>query len=320
MKLGGPETGSPLKTPRAAEPQIPSWPSWTEPQRQYQDCVFDDPSTARPDSTLHLSPSPSLREHGETRLVSIPTVESARARGVDLTVIHAAENGGEGDVARAEKLLAENAIPLCGLAADDNMDAEDIAPLWRCLMKALVESRVEDAEHCWRALRGNMQCVLNQGYEQGWHSQWETEDLPAGPTSPTKFVLQRQQSDITTLDVTQMEPHLEEKSHLIFSPDCRFVAEYGNSLSGGGASFTFDEYKVMVYDTTTGICVYTLSRRETQGMCFPYRQVGGSIESVVWRGPHKLKVTWTDGESQEEDMKINVSSFHFSRETWNQQK
>merc|ERR1712216_605035 len=278
MKLGGPDTGSPLKTPRAAEPQMPpEWPAWAEPARQYQDCVYDDPATWRPDSTLHLSPSPCLREHGETRLVSIATVESARARGCDLTVVHAAENGGDGDVARAEELLLNTSIPPEGLAAacdQGDLTAEQVAPLWRCLMKALVEERSEDAEHCWRALRGTMQCTLQPGYEQGWSAQWKSshpeEHLEAGPTSPHKFVQASPTKGIVSLDDAQKAPH-EEISHLAFSPDCRYVCEYGNNISGGTAQYTFDEYKVLVFDTTTGICVYDQSRRETQWWGSPYR-------------------------------------------------
>jgi hypothetical protein len=255
-----------------------------------------------------------MREHGETRLVSIATAESARAGGVDLTVIHAAENGGEGDVARAEELLRTSSIPPRGLGADSSLEDEEVAPLWRCLMKALVEGRMQDADICWRALRGTMQCVLQKGYEQGW----ETTAVEAGPSSPTKFVQSASSCDIKKLDDAQKAPTEEFQSELIFSPDCRYVAEYGNSMSGGGASFTFDEYKVLVYDTTTGICVHEQSRRETQGWCSPYRRSGGSIRAICWPGPRTLRVTWSDGLQDEKAFESNVSSFHFTPYTWSQ--
>merc|ERR1711916_268120 len=101
---------------------------------------------------------------------------------------------------------------------------------------------------------------------------------------------------------------------LAFSPDCRYVAEWGNSVSGGGASFTFDEYKVRVFDTTNGICVFTRSRREQQGWCSPYRRSGATLESVKWHHPHTLEIKWSDGQVDEEALpfpKGYVSSFHF---------
>lgn len=182
-------------------------------------------------------------------------------------------------------------------------------------MKALVEQRIEDAEMCWRALRGTMQCVLQTGYEHGWNHESST----TGPSSPNKFVRDTRSNAVKTLNDAQKEPSAyAELSQLKFSPNCRFVAEYGNSASGGKASFTFDEYKVRVFDTTTGICVYENARKEVQGWCSPYKHSGGTIESVVWWGPNLLKVTWSDGhvDAQEFDMRVKVSAFHFRPCTW----
>jgi len=292
----------------------PQWPAWAEPARQWQDCVNDDPSTTRPDSTLHLSPSPALREIGESRLVSTTNVDNARDRGVDITVTHAAENGGDGDVPRAETLLSTHEIPANGLST--TLPTQEVEPLWRCLMKALVEGRIPDADICWRALRGTMQCVLESGYEQGW----STEATATGPTSPAKFVQHKAGEAVRALDVAQKAPSSVEggsASILSFSPDCRYVAEYGNTASGGGASYTFDEFTVRVYDTTTGMCVHSHSRKEVQGWCSPYKHSGGSIRSVSWRSPHTLDVEWSDGFQEEQECDNGgVSAFHFTPATW----
>jgi len=327
MKLSNTEFGE-LRSPPPVQPTMPpQFPGWSEPARQYQDVVFDDPRTARPDSTLHLSPSPKKREFGEIRLVTIANADSARDRGVDLTVIHAAENGGEGDFGRADTLLAEyniSNIPENGVGPLGKSDQEDedgvdpVAALWRCMMKALVEGRETEAEEMWRVLRGSMQCVLKAGYKHGW----DTDTVKAGPSSPSKFVRKSPQKGVVCLDDAQQVTHApDEMTALAFSPDCRYVAEYGNSTSGGGASFTSDEWKVLVYDTTTGICVHEQVREETQQWCEPYRHMGGTIKSVKWHHPHTLEVAWSDGQVDSKEFALHeivVSSHQFSPVTWQQ--
>jgi len=159
-----------------------------------------------------------------------------------------------------------------------------------------------------------MQCRLGVGYEQGW-------DIPAklaGPTSPARFVRDAPSSPVKTLDVAQQAQAAEgEMSELAFSPDARYVAEWGNSASGGDAEFTWDDYTVKVYDTTTGRSVFEKTRRETQEWTAPYRKKGAIIKGVRWHHPHELFVSWSDNLVTNETFdEIKVSAFHFSSTTW----
>eukprot|EP00656_Telonema_subtile_P017678 TRINITY_DN19524_c0_g1_i1.p1 TRINITY_DN19524_c0_g1~~TRINITY_DN19524_c0_g1_i1.p1 ORF type:complete len:355 (-),score=66.67 TRINITY_DN19524_c0_g1_i1:68-1132(-) len=291
--------------PTAPEPSLPpAWAEWAEPSRRDVD-AWVQPDESRPHSTLHLTPKPDLRASGEHRLVSCEGIDEARTSGIDVTVTHAAENGGEQDVVRSLNTIREHVsagkFHEGGLAV--NISAEEAAPVWRHLMMLLVTGNHTKAEFVWRALRGEMDCVCETGYHQGWQTdsyqdcQSSAAQFPEKPTA---------------------------KSELAFSPDCRYVAEYGNTKCGGSSSFTTDTYEVRVYDVTSGRLVHQQQRDETQGFCQPYEHAGGALEHVLWLAcdeddqplPHTLQVLWTDEQEFTPKFEKSVSCFHFNPTTW----
>jgi len=294
-----------VSAPSAPEPELPcQWSNWAEPARREVD-AWVDPNSSRPHGTLHLSTNPELRAGNESRLVSVDDVDFARRCGIDLTVTHAAESGGNKDSERAlETLTSYAAQAPCykgGIAV--NLSADEAGPVWRHLMNLLVTGKHQRAEIVWRALRGEMDCVCQNGYHQGW----DTDPYTDVQSSAARF-----------------PGALDERSKLSFSPDCRFVAEYGNTACGGDSSFTFDTYEVRVFDVTTGRTVHQAKRDEVQGMCLPYKHAGGAIQNVHWLEssatgtnlPHALEIVWTDGEVLHPTFEKSVSCFHFNPTTW----
>lgn len=232
-------------------------------------------------------------------------MDYARECGIDLTVTHAAENGGEKDIERSLSTLrahiTADGFPKGGLAV--NLDAETVAPVWRHLLMLLCTGNHTKAEFVWRALRGEMDCVCEDGYHQGWTTEQYTDCQSSAEQFPET---------------------VNSRSEIAFSPDCRYVAEYGNSKCGGAASFSCDTYEVRVFDVTSGRMVHRQQRDEIQGMCHPYEHSGAALQSVLWEGvdedgnpsPHTLLVSWTDGEESTPKFEKSVSCFHFNPNTW----